>query len=208
MLFSKDTFAMKSLLLFSFWTSVSWGLGLAMSILVVQIMTPPFDSSIAQALTDLEYLTEQIERFHSKTNQYPNTHKTLVEALYEKKQRSSLREKKESAVPVLQIPITDPWGQAYRYRFPGIHHANFDLFSFGQDGQLNTQDDVNNWDQSNLEAAYEPPFVRKLFRDNPLLGLLLFWFGMTVLVEAVLIIRRQVAFLKRSKERLKSKFPK
>jgi general secretion pathway protein G len=50
--------------------------------------------------------------------------------------------------PYLQkeIPM-DPWGRAYVYRFPGTH-ADFDLLSFGADGQEGGEGDnadIVNW---------------------------------------------------------------
>jgi general secretion pathway protein G len=50
-------------------------------------------------------------------------------------------------------PILDPFknigsdgvASAYRYRSPGTHNVDFDLWSFGQDGIENTGDDIKNW---------------------------------------------------------------
>ncbi len=42
--------------------------------------------------------------------------------------------------------LEDPWGQAYRYRSPGIHNDNqYDLWSVGVDGVDQTSDDIVNW---------------------------------------------------------------
>lgn len=41
--------------------------------------------------------------------------------------------------------IMDPFGNAYRYLQPGIRNPEFDLWSFGVDGQENTDDDITNW---------------------------------------------------------------
>lgn len=42
--------------------------------------------------------------------------------------------------------LSDPWGQQYRYRAPGVHHPDgYDLWSIGPDGQDNTADDIGNW---------------------------------------------------------------
>lgn len=41
----------------------------------------------------------------------------------------------------------DPWGNPYVYRMPG-EHGEFDLFSFGKDGQADGADeaaDITNW---------------------------------------------------------------
>src|SRR5581483_1755364 len=43
------------------------------------------------------------------------------------------------------VPM-DPWGNAYRYEFPGKHNTNgFDLSSAGPDGVVGTADDIKNW---------------------------------------------------------------
>jgi general secretion pathway protein G len=44
--------------------------------------------------------------------------------------------------------LKDPWGRNYEYRYPG-EHTDFDLFSFGADGQPGGEDknaDINNWE--------------------------------------------------------------
>ncbi|MGP2704929.1 type II secretion system major pseudopilin GspG, partial [Serratia marcescens] len=38
----------------------------------------------------------------------------------------------------------DPWGQEYRLRNPG-RHGKLDVFSLGQDGVADTDDDIGNW---------------------------------------------------------------
>ena len=45
-------------------------------------------------------------------------------------------------------PPRDPWGQSYRYRFPG-EHGPYDLYSLGADGAPGGEGndrDVNNWE--------------------------------------------------------------
>ena len=48
--------------------------------------------------------------------------------------------------PYLERKALDPWGREYKYKSPGQNRADYDLFSFGRDGQ-ESDDDVNNWDQ-------------------------------------------------------------
>ncbi len=55
--------------------------------------------------------------------------------------------------PYLDAIPTDPWGNAYVYRCPGIHNTNgYDLYSCGFDGISKSGgediDDINNWDPS------------------------------------------------------------
>ena len=44
--------------------------------------------------------------------------------------------------------LKDPWGREYVYEYPG-EHGDFDLYSFGADGQPGGEDrnsDINSWD--------------------------------------------------------------
>ncbi len=42
----------------------------------------------------------------------------------------------------------DPWGNPYVYRCPGQHEgSDYDLYSFGPDGQEGGGDDIVNWSQ-------------------------------------------------------------
>jgi len=48
--------------------------------------------------------------------------------------------------PYLEKKPVDPWGNEYRYRYPGTHRTyGFDLYSVGSDG-VESEDDVANWD--------------------------------------------------------------
>jgi len=53
-----------------------------------------------------------------------------------------------------QIP-KDPWGHDYQYQFPGTHNKRKEpeIWSFGPDGQENTDDDIVSWDGEKKEGA-------------------------------------------------------
>jgi general secretion pathway protein G len=41
---------------------------------------------------------------------------------------------------------TDPWGEPYRYRFPGTKNkGGYDLYSVGPDKTEGSEDDIGNW---------------------------------------------------------------
>lgn len=45
--------------------------------------------------------------------------------------------------------LKDPWGRDYEYRQPGEHGQNFDILSFGPDGQPGGEDknaDITSWE--------------------------------------------------------------
>ena len=42
--------------------------------------------------------------------------------------------------------FNDPWGNPYQYKCPGSHNTDdYDLYSFGPDGQEGGGDDITNW---------------------------------------------------------------
>jgi general secretion pathway protein G len=48
--------------------------------------------------------------------------------------------------PYLEKNPIDPWGREYKYKSPGEHRSDYDLYSSGKDGQEGTADDVKNWE--------------------------------------------------------------
>lgn len=64
----------------------------------------------------------------------------------------ALRDKVSSAVnwkgPYLDNDPLDPWGNEYKYRFPGQKNKyDYDLWSIGPDGSDGTEDDIGNWNK-------------------------------------------------------------
>jgi general secretion pathway protein G len=46
----------------------------------------------------------------------------------------------------LDSEVLDPWGHPYQYRNPGKHNPDkYDIFSMGEDGLPDTDDDIGNW---------------------------------------------------------------
>jgi general secretion pathway protein G len=47
--------------------------------------------------------------------------------------------------PYLEKKPVDPWGREYKYKSPGEHRPDYDLYSLGKDG-VESSDDVKNWE--------------------------------------------------------------
>ncbi len=47
--------------------------------------------------------------------------------------------------PYLERDPIDPWGREYKYRSPGEHRVDYDLYSTGKDG-IESDDDIRNWE--------------------------------------------------------------
>ena len=88
-----------------------------------------------------EYETA-LEQFKLEVGRYPSNEEGL-QAL-----RTRPAEAPNWDGPYLKKDLPpDPWGRAYVYRFPGIH-SDFDLLSFGADGQEGGEADnadIVNW---------------------------------------------------------------
>jgi general secretion pathway protein G len=46
--------------------------------------------------------------------------------------------------PYLEKKPLDPWQREYKYRSPGQHRIDYDVYSLGRDG-IESADDVTNW---------------------------------------------------------------
>ena len=56
------------------------------------------------------------------------------------------RDAKNWRGPYLKEVPKDPWGNEYVYECPGKNNpTSYDVSSMGPDGQLGTEDDINNW---------------------------------------------------------------
>ena len=86
-------------------------------------------------------LTGPLEIFYQAMGRYP----TELKELYDKPAGEA--EAGKWAGPYLDSPykLKDAWGREFRYRSPGAHNSQYDLWSMGKDGQDGTEDDIHNW---------------------------------------------------------------
>ena len=99
-------------------------------------------SEVKAAQAQINALEKALDHYRLDVGRYPSTEQGL-KALVEPPQGEA-----KWRGPYLQkaIPL-DPWGRAYQYKSPG-EHGEFDLWSFGKDGQPGgTGDgaDVTSW---------------------------------------------------------------
>jgi general secretion pathway protein G len=82
-----------------------------------------------QAKADINAFLSALSMYKLNKGRYPTTQEGL-KRLVETKAMSSINK--------------DPWGQDYIYRFPGKKDKNEpEIISLGDDGQENTEDDIN-----------------------------------------------------------------
>jgi len=119
-------------------------IGVIAGIGVSMLLKPTGDAEIVKAKTSIKMFETALLSYHLAGNTYPSEQQGL-DSLYEKPQSSP-----QPAIWRRQIKnqadLTDPWGNPYEYHFPAkIGESNFDVYSYGPDGQKGTSDDIGNW---------------------------------------------------------------
>ena len=119
-------------------------IGVLAATIIPQFMGTTHDAKVSAAKSDVAQLESAVERFNLHMDRYPTADeglKVLVEA--------PTGEDKKWRGPYIKLLRVDPWGNAYQYRAPGIHHATtFDVWSRGADGQDGGEGpnaDIGNW---------------------------------------------------------------
>jgi general secretion pathway protein G len=99
-------------------------------------------SETKAAKAQIDALEKALDQYRLDTGHYPTTEQGLA-AL---NTRPASEPRWDGPYLKKAVPA-DPWGKAYLYRQPG-EHGEFDLFSYGKDGQPGGEgdaQDVTNW---------------------------------------------------------------
>ena len=119
---------------------------LVMVILAVlaAIIVPRFtgrgkQARITAAQTDIRNVQTALTSFEAENDRFP-TEAEGLEALVT--EPADLRNWNG---PYLERVPKDPWGNKYVYVCPGKHNTDYDLYSFGPNGQEGDDDDIGNW---------------------------------------------------------------
>ena len=99
-------------------------------------------SEVKTARAQIDALEKSLDQYRIDVGRYPTTEQGLA-ALNERPAGET-----KWAGPYLKKSIpADPWAKPYVYKFPG-EHGDFDLFSYGKDGQsggTGEAEDIVNW---------------------------------------------------------------
>ena len=97
-------------------------------------------SKIATAKTQIKLLDDALQQYKLDVGTYPSDLQGLMENIDQS-------EKWDGPYIKPRVPL-DPWGAEYNYIFPG-DHGEFDIYSFGADGQEGGEGeyaDQTNWE--------------------------------------------------------------
>ncbi|MBA4137916.1 MAG: type II secretion system protein GspG [Opitutus sp.] len=90
-------------------------------------------------------LKTALTRYRIDLGDYPTTTEGLAALTTAPANKSDRWRGPYAEGPGGKLP-TDPWGEPYRYRYPGTKNkGGYDLYSVGADKADGTEDDIGNW---------------------------------------------------------------
>lgn len=123
-------------------------LGILASLVAVKVMNRPGEARVMKARLDIKTLGNALRLFKLDNGFYPSTDQGL-EALVEPPSIGRLPEHWREGGYLQQNTVPkDPWGNDYYYMSPGLHNKDFDIWTYGADGEEGGEgedSDIGNW---------------------------------------------------------------
>ncbi|MGH8221314.1 MAG: type II secretion system major pseudopilin GspG [Steroidobacteraceae bacterium] len=134
-------------------------IGLLAAVIIPNVFSRVEEARVAKTHEDIQALTTALTMFKLDNYRYPTTDQGLS-ALTERPADPSIKNWRAGGY-ISQGSLKDPWGNDYQYVFPGTHGHDFDLFSYGPNGQEGGGDTnavIGNWnlDSSNGSGGENP----------------------------------------------------
>lgn len=119
-------------------------LGILASFVVVNVMPSLGKANTTKARQDIRALETGLNLFRMDNFKYPTTDQGL-NSLMQQPTDPSIRNWRQGGYVELH---KDPWGNPYRYVYPGAHGREYDLWTYGADNQEGGEGDnadIGNW---------------------------------------------------------------
>jgi general secretion pathway protein G len=122
-------------------------LGVLAALVVPRFLNRPDEARVTKAQVDIKSLEEALGLYKLDNSYYPSTEQGL-RALVNKPETGRIPTKYAVGGYLKKVPV-DPWNNEYVYLSPGLHSNDFDLISYGADGEPGgegTDADINSWE--------------------------------------------------------------
>ena len=122
-------------------------LGILAAIVVPKLLDRPDQAKVTKAKVDMKGLEEALGMFKLDNGFFPSTDQGL-QALVTIPDTGRIPQKYADGGYLKKVPL-DPWNNSYVYLSPGLHSKNFDLISYGADGEPGGEGydaDINSWE--------------------------------------------------------------
>jgi general secretion pathway protein G len=123
-------------------------LGIIASLVAVKIMDRPGEARSLKADLDIQTLENALKLFKLDNAFYPSTDQGLRALVQEPDVGRIPQNWREGGYVEKGVVPKDPWGNEYMYMSPGIRNKDFDLWSYGADGEEGGEGenrDITNW---------------------------------------------------------------
>ena len=121
-------------------------LGLLATVIMPKILDRPEQARRVKAKADIRTIQSMLATFKIDTGRFPTTSEGLQALVTNPGLENYSREGYLDRLP------TDPWGNPYIYICPGFHSKDYDLESYGKDGEDGGTDDDADIESWNLES--------------------------------------------------------
>ena len=121
-------------------------IGLLATVVAINVLPTQDKAMIGKARADISTLEQAIETYRLDNLTFPDAQSGL-QALTAPPAGLARPERYREGGYIRRLP-EDPWGNAYQYRRPSAHGGQFDVFSYGADGQEGGEGndaDIGNW---------------------------------------------------------------
>ena len=120
-------------------------IGLLAAVILPNVFGNVAKAQITKAKSDIGAIEAGLTMYKLDNYKYPSTDLGL-NALVQRPNDPTVRNWRENGY--LKRISADPWGNPYQYVFPGTRGQEYDLYSFGADGQEGGEGenaDIGNW---------------------------------------------------------------
>lgn len=121
-------------------------LGLLATIVMPRILSRPEQARRAKAKIDIRNIESALALFKTDTGRFPTTSEGLALLVSDPGIRGYNSDGYLDKVPL------DPWGNQYIYISPGVHGKDYDLVSYGKDGESGGTGDNADIESWNLDV--------------------------------------------------------
>lgn len=125
-------------------------LGILATLIIPKIMDRPDEARRTKAILDIQSIGQALDMYRLDNHRYPTTEQGL-QALVDRPEVEPVPGRWRSGGYLGKLPV-DPWDTPYVYLSPGLR-GDYDLVSFGGDGELGGEGkgaDIESW---NLDAS-------------------------------------------------------
>lgn len=123
-------------------------LGILSALVVPKMMNRPEQARLVKAKQDIMAIQNALDLYKLDNGFYPSTEQGL-QALVEKPSASPTPKHWHACLKSLP---SDPWEHPYLYMYPG-EHGEFDIFTYGADGEMGEKVKVSNWEAQTEDNA-------------------------------------------------------